>query len=900
MITENSVLNTRYRLEKKIGQGGFAQVYLAMDQLLKRRVAVKVLNSELTEDENFLTRFEKEAQSIAALEHPNILTVYDYGQAEDTAYLVTPYIEGGTLHDKLRKERKFTLQQASAYLTQVAAALDYAHRRNVIHRDIKPQNMLLRAEDDRLLLGDFGIAKVLSSSSAQSRTGVMGTISYMSPEQLEGNVAVGTDIYALGCVLFQMLTGELPYTGATEQVMMGHLLRPIPSIVERSQGQVPPPVQEIINRALAKKPEDRFQSAGEMAKAFAAVASGGAVSFTSPTAVINPPDLLNRNSTAGYGATQAPTNFQGQPQGPSGSFIPPATGYDRTQVAGLSAQYTQQGATATGTPPQGNFPPGTTPPPGFGGTPPYGTVPPGGTPPQGYTNTPAGGYTNPQVVAAGNKKPNLVLIIGITAIVLVTIAVILSILLLIKGPPALPPTATAVQPTVNVKPTSGPGPIATPTTGPTTAAPVTTAPVTTAPPTTAPVDPVSNALKDAYTTFFTQGDLQGGLGKYRKLSIDNPSNAKVWRDYGLALYLYDQDAGGIEPMEKSLQYDTKDPLAYLYLVDVYGNSARYTDAQKAAQQALQLDPNGWVGHMAMATYYTYVLKLDQARPELTAAQQAAGSSATDPYYNWLLATNLSYQEDFPGSAAAMDKTIAAWPNLPTALFVRGDIYLYSPGDDATFKANQAKALELYQKAQKIAPDSATTNSHLANYYLEAGDYTNAETYANNALKKAPNSKQALYVLGVVQDNDKKYDDAIGNFERCTQQDSYYADCYFWWSYTLLDRATALDKSNPTQAKADRTLALEKAQKALELYPSSANYNWITGYVYYQQGDYANSITYMQKATAIAPNSANYYGWLGLAYYYNNQKDQAQAQYNKGIAIEPDNGLLKTLKGLLDK
>jgi serine/threonine protein kinase/tetratricopeptide (TPR) repeat protein len=861
------------------------------------------LNSELTEDENFLTRFEKEAQSIAALEHPNILSVYDYGQAEDTAYLVTPYIEGGTLHDKLRKERKFTLPQASAYLTQVAAALDYAHRRFIVHRDIKPQNMLLRAEDDRLLLGDFGIAKVLSSSSAQSRTGVMGTISYMSPEQLEGNVAVGTDIYALGCVLFQMLTGELPYTGATEQVMMGHLLRPIPSIIERSQGQVPPPVQDVINRALAKKPEDRFQSAGEMAKAFAAIASGGSVSFTSPTAAINPADLLNRNSTAGYGATQAPTNFQGQPQGPSGNFAAPATNYDRTQVAGFSGQYTQQGATATGTPPQGNFPPGTTPPPGFGGTPPYGTVPPGGTPPQGYNNTPSGGFTSPQVVAAGTKRPNLALIGGITAIVLVTIAAILVIILVTSGPGPTPDPARQTA-TAEAKATSDAGLLATPTLGPTTApvttAPVTTAPVTTAPPTTAPVDPVSTALKDAYATFFTQGDLQGGLGKYRKLSIDNPANAKVWRDYGLALYLYDQDAGGSEPLEKSLQYDAKDPLAYLYLADVYGDSARYSDAEKAAQQALQLDPNGWVGHLAMATYYTYVLKLDQAKPELTAAQQAAGSSATDPYYNWLLATDLSYQEDYSGSSAAMDKTIAAWPNLPSALFVRGDIYLYAPGDDATFKANQAKALDLYQKAQKIAPDSANTNAHLANYYMESGDYTNAETYANNALKKAATNKQALYVLGVVQDNGKKYDDAIGNFDRCIQQDPYYANCYFWWSYTLLDRAYDTDKSNPTQAKADRTLALEKAQKALELYPTSANYNWIVGYVYYEQGDYTNSIPHMQKATAIAPNNANYYGWLGLAYYYNDQKDQAQVQYNKGIAIEPDNVLLKTLKGLLDK
>ena len=402
MITENSVLNTRYRLEKKIGQGGFALVYLAMDQLLKRRVAVKVLNSELTEDENFLARFEREAQSIAALEHPNILTVYDYGQAEDTAYLVTPYVEGGTLHDKLRTQKKFSLQEASQYLTQVAAALDYAHRRFIVHRDIKPQNMLLRTEDDRLLLGDFGIAKVLSSSSAQSRTGVMGTISYMAPEQLEGNVGVGTDIYALGCVLFQMLTGELPYTGPTEQVMMGHIMRPIPSIIERSQGQLPAAVQDVINRALAKKPEDRYPSAGEMAKAFQAI--------------------VVSNTT--------------------GNVQVPASPSDPTRVVGYSTssnqptQYNQplpQGPVRGGTPPYGNVPPGGIPTQGYNGTPPYGNVPPIGTSPYPY-----GGAQH------APKKSNTGLIVGIGAVAMAVIVAIVIIAIAAGGNKDSTPTSQAI------------------------------------------------------------------------------------------------------------------------------------------------------------------------------------------------------------------------------------------------------------------------------------------------------------------------------------------------------------------------------------------------------------------------------------------------------------------------
>ncbi len=299
MITETTILNSRYRLDKKIGQGGFAEVYLSTDLLLERRVAVKVLNSELTGDESFLERFGKEAKAVAALDHPNILSIHDYGQSQETAYLVMPYVEGGALHDKLRRGSRLSLTQTASYLTQVASALDYAHRRNIVHRDVKPQNMLLRSDDDRLLLADFGIAKVLDSAASQGRTGVMGTLSYMAPEQINGRVGIATDIYALGCVLFQMLTGQLPFAGPTEQVLMGHLQAPIPSIIERSQGQVPASVQPVIEKALAKRPEDRYSSAGQMAKAFMAALDPQeptvGLGFISPasiaTAAFQPPSI---------------------------------------------------------------------------------------------------------------------------------------------------------------------------------------------------------------------------------------------------------------------------------------------------------------------------------------------------------------------------------------------------------------------------------------------------------------------------------------------------------------------------------------------------------------------------------------------------------------------------------
>jgi WD40 repeat protein len=270
------VLNGRYRLDRLIGRGGFAQVFLATDLLLQRQVAVKVLHAELTDDQghDFLARFAQEARSVASLDHPNILSIHDYGEAAGTVYLVMPYVEGGTLHDLLQARGPVAPAQAASYLRQVAAALDYAHRRKIVHRDIKPQNMLIRGEDERLLLSDFGIAKALTGTGAQSRTSVMGTLSYMAPEQFDGVVSPATDIYALGCVLYQLLTGAVPYSGTTEQVIFSHLQRPAPRLAERNIAGLPAGVQGVLDRALAKRPEDRFPSAGEFAAAYEGALAG--------------------------------------------------------------------------------------------------------------------------------------------------------------------------------------------------------------------------------------------------------------------------------------------------------------------------------------------------------------------------------------------------------------------------------------------------------------------------------------------------------------------------------------------------------------------------------------------------------------------------------------------------
>jgi serine/threonine-protein kinase len=304
-IAVGSLLGDRYQLDRLVGTGNFARVFLATDRRLKRRVAVKVLDPALVAQSDFRARFEREAQRIAELEHPNILSTYDYGDAEGTSYVVAPFVDGGTLAGKLTGQGRLGLPEAGDYLDQAAAALDYAHERGIVHGDVKPQNMLLRDGGKRLLLADFGVAAALNTSGTPRLPADRGdAFAYLAPEQFGGSAGRASDIYALGCVLFAMITGSPPFTGTVEQVRYGHTLSAPPSFRERGLGQAPESLQIVIEIALARQPGDRFRTAGELAAAFREAIASMEPSGTTQVA-IRPP--LASNSQSGVGqATIAP------------------------------------------------------------------------------------------------------------------------------------------------------------------------------------------------------------------------------------------------------------------------------------------------------------------------------------------------------------------------------------------------------------------------------------------------------------------------------------------------------------------------------------------------------------------------------------------------------------------
>ena len=252
----------QFRVVERIGAGGMATVFKAYQPALDRYVAVKVLPAYHARDPIFVQRFVREARSVAKLAHPNIVQIHDFGEQDNITFIIMEYVEGGTLKDRLKQQQRLTVPETVDFMIQAAEGLDCAHRNGIIHRDVKPANMLLR-KDGHLLLSDFGIAKILEGTTNLTRVGTgIGTPQYMSPEQGTG-MAVDrrSDIYSLGIVMFHCLTGRVPFTADNPlTITVKHLNEPLPVESLRSLG-VPPAIEQVVVTMTAKAAQDRYQSA---------------------------------------------------------------------------------------------------------------------------------------------------------------------------------------------------------------------------------------------------------------------------------------------------------------------------------------------------------------------------------------------------------------------------------------------------------------------------------------------------------------------------------------------------------------------------------------------------------------------------------------------------------------
>ncbi|HEY8601100.1 MAG TPA: tetratricopeptide repeat protein [Thermomicrobiales bacterium] len=891
-----------YEIRGVLGRGGSATVYHGYDTALGREVAVKVLTTKEGQDPVLRARFRREALAVARLRHPNIVMIYTAGETTDGPYLVMELLPGGSLARRLG--RPLALNDAAVVIRQIGLALDFAHDQGFLHRDVKPANIFLDGE--RVVLADFGIVKALvgDTGTRLTETGLtVGTPEYIAPEQALGQTLDGrADIYALGIVLYEMLTGVPPYGGNAFDVLNGHVTGKIPDPRRRNPA-LSPALSTVVLKALARYPEGRYQTGAAFADALDAAIAQGVAPGAAPAF-----DALDR------GARTLIIDVQReQLKGTQPGALPPLPSGDQTVIGAIVRP--DGPVTANTLPP---LPSLTPPPPSAAPSPPRDSSSPvsplvtalvtgneltavagGATPTHDPYSTQqnvapplpqANQYATPYPVAqprplaapvlATPQRSKAPLWIGLaTAIVLALLLFGMGSVWLLNQRSTVAPTATvaaqggtatagagATVPVIGGSPTVGITAIG----SATARAGVSPTATNTPDPAQAQIDAGDRALQD--------GKFPDAIASYRAALQINPNSAGANRQLGLALWVWNHEPGEIEYLDKATKLAPNDALAWAYLSFSAIDTHQVERAYAAAQQAVRANPQQAEAYAAVAnTYLRYPPDTNDPEASLRAAQEAIDrAKALDPNGIWTLWFDSQLRqslEQYDAAFEPLDRMIAQRPNWPTLYYAKGGIYrnLELP----------AEARYWQEQALKLDPDYPYALTELGWLAYDDGEYAKARDFFDHALRTTDDTNDYAHVgYGWTLAAQNDYTNAIAHCRRAVQIDGRAPLGYECLGSAYLN------------GPKDDNEALASYRKVIELRPQ-----WESGYigvalVYSARGDYAGAETALRQGLAKVklPRFINY--WLGVTLYRQGKYTDAQPEFERAIALRPDNAVLQ--------
>ncbi len=885
----------RFEILSELGRGGMAVVYKARQTSPNRIVALKVLPPELSLDRTYIARFRQEADSAAALEHPNIVPIYVVDEAEGLHYIAMKFIDGRTLKEIIRDRGTLPLDEAIRLIEQIASALDYAHSRGVIHRDIKPSNMML----DRsgwVYLTDFGLARGAGGGGGLTIAGtVMGTPEYMSPEQAQGlpNVGPPTDIYALGVVVYEMLTGHMPFKADTPLAMLVARLQQAPIPPRDFRHDLPLPVEDVIMRALARKPEARYPSAGELVMALKQAAGADASSMSGATPPVSPPT----GTPLPYVRTTPPSPPAGtaapRPHAPPVSPVYGTPAQPSSPPSGVPTVHAAPPVSPVyGTPAQPSSPPSGV--PTVHAAPAYGApveplapssgvptmnVPPGTLPPQQYTT---------QAPAKPKKGGGVGLIIGGIAAVLLLVA---GGLFLFRSP-----TANDRQ-------------------------------------------QVDAALTQAHQLFSQRGGFDQAIEAYKQVLSFDATNAEAHTRIALIHQMRDRYTDSEESARAAIAADPRAALAHAVLAESLHSQGRYNEALDAADDAVAADPNHPAGYASRAVIKA-ARALDDAdaamlREAVDDAETALEKAAGRENLLQALAHNARgvvywYQYQFSNDQSMVARggdefNRAIGLQSQIAVFHSNLGYFYNDqGANAIQRGSRQDAAALldlarqqFERAQEVDPAYGHAHAGLGwnLYYLE--DYAGAIAEFDKALELNPQDTDAhlgkSYALLAIAPPD--YNGAIATLEKAITITPYRPDLFARLGWTHMSKGFAQQSGSATQIEAyqraedrfrdaldrnDRFVsaitglgwaqsalgqyddALDTLQRSLAIKDDQADAHFGIGWTHYNMGRYSDAERSFRRSIEIAPNDGGTYYWLGLTLERLGRVEEAREAYRTAV------------------